>query len=339
MPFVNSDVHVKHYDFVYPVVRQNNSTEPSATLYYKKIEKYISKKFGPYFTLDESYPLKVNVNTYATLKLEYKQPIHKNKTHYPQKLFLAMIHTMPNKIQNIINIRNTWCQEKHELEFGFKCIFILVKGSVEKSNKTTTFKEMNSTKQDIYFVEMPFLNEEWNTLYHKDIASYIQLYPIFNDYKFYGRFDNHVIVNVDMLSDILIELPTNGTVFGQFYSHEPHGDKKSKYYDMFAQPFKKYYSFVAGYIALYSNDMAEYFSTWDKYFQIPPSSLEDTPFGFLIYRYAMEKHIKLTFVQPKQIGTGHSGQYDKNYIIFHRARENDLVQYYNRCVKDGHFVN
>ncbi|ELP95299.1 hypothetical protein EIN_141410 [Entamoeba invadens IP1] len=339
MPFVDIDAPFEFTKLPIPVVPQNNSTEPSATEYYKKIEHYISTNYGPYFTLDESYPLQVDVKTYATLKLKYEQPIHINNTQYPKKLLLAMIHTMPNKAQNIINIRNTWCQEKHELEFGFKCIFILVRGSVTQANKTKLFKEMNMTKHDIYFVDMPFLNETWNTLYQKDIASYIFMYPIFKGYKFYGRFDNHVVVNVDMLCDLLIELPTEGTVFGHFYFNNPKRNKKSKYYDMFAQPFKKYYPFVAGYIALYSNDMAEYFSTWDKYFQIPPSSLEDTPFGFLSYKYAMEKHMKLTFVFPKQIGTGTSGKYGKNYIIFHRGRETDLVQYYNKCVEDGHFVN
>ncbi|ELP94698.1 hypothetical protein EIN_108600 [Entamoeba invadens IP1] len=322
-----------------PVIPQNTPLFKNTIPFYKEMEKHVLEEYGPQFSLDESYPLEVKTTTYGKVNKRYKQPVHKHNTSYPQHLMLAMIHATPNQVQNIIDMRKTWCQKKYASVFGFKCIFILVRQTVQKSHKVDYFKTMNQTTKDIYFIDMPFLEEKWTTLQQKDISSFIYLYPIFDNYKYYVRFDNHVVVNIEMLCDVLNELPSEATVVGRLMEHRPIADTKQRYFDKMAQVLKKYYMFVPGHVAAFTNDLAKFFGKWSLYYQLTPTSLEDTTFGFLIYRFAMEKHMMINFVQPEKWGNGHSGQYG-NFIIFHRAHNQiNITEYFNRCVQDGHFVN
>ncbi|ELP83644.1 hypothetical protein EIN_200820 [Entamoeba invadens IP1] len=326
---------------------QNTSNTQTNTFFNtKNLNKTNTNYSLKSFTVDYSYPKYVQLYTYARPNYTYKQPIHIHNTKYPQNTLLAMIHTLPSHLVHIKNTRQTWCQRNYQDIFGFKCLFILVNKTVEdydnthpKENIFKTLLTMNSTYNDIYLIDMPGLQESWTTLQQKNIAAYTQIYPLYTSYKFYARVDDCVMVNVEMLMDVLNEIPSNNTVVGDFWNHAPWKEPGKKYYDKLASRYSLYYTFPSGYFSIFSNDITHFFADWDKYYNIAPSSLEDPGFGFLIWKYTKENNMKVNLIKPKLWGGQIKAKYG-NYIVFHgMIGEMNQIDFYDRSIKDGHFVN
>ncbi|ELP87205.1 hypothetical protein EIN_093620 [Entamoeba invadens IP1] len=301
--------------------------------------QYVNSFYGDKFSVDEDYPDEVDVYSYADLNESLGIPQHYKNTFYPDKLFLAIIHTIPSKLHHVEKTRQTWCNPQYQNEFGMKCIFVLVRETVEKKNMTGIVSSLNNTYHDLYYIEMPNLKEHWFTLQQKNVNAYILAKTLFPDYLFYSRVDDEIIVTVDTLADLLVSLPKKNTVVGEFVRHRPNKNVKNKYYDPLAINIKKYFFFPAGYLSIWSSDIIDFIASWENYYTIAPSSLEDPGFGHFLYKYYTTTNNKLYFVTPEKWG-GNTGTHYGDYMVFHdqRGRLNQ-TKILERRIADGHFVN
>ncbi|EDR23430.1 beta-1,3-N-acetylglucosaminyltransferase, putative [Entamoeba dispar SAW760] len=299
--------------------------------------RYVKSFYGEKFNVEESYPLRVNIEEYANLNQNVALGFEKEKTKsYPERLWLAIIHTMPNKISHIQNTRNTWCREEYQQRYGFKCIYVLVESSVRQTKHLNDLLKLNETYHDIYFIDMPDLNEHWFTLQQKNINAYIMALNIFPDYSFYSRVDDQILVTVDILSSFLMNHLTNSTVVGEMVKHRPNRNPRNKYYDPLAINIPKYFPFPAGYLSIFSQDIIKFIGKWENYYTFAPSSLEDPGFGHWIYKFANTTNQRVDLLTPENWGGNTKNTYG-DYIIFHdqRGRLNQ-TEFLKRRIEDGY---
>ena len=278
--------------------------------------------YGSRFHVDSVYPHEVEYSEYCIIEenKSFDSSLSTmKKLHFPEKLWLAMIHTVPSKLSHVINTRNTWCQQQLQEKYGFKCIFIFVESTVNQSDKREEILRMNETYHDIHFITMPYLREQWFTLQQKNINAYIMAKQLFPGYYFYSRVDDEIIVTVDKLSTFLLQYLDEPTVIGEIISHRPNRIPSNKYYDPLAKQFPKYFPFPAGYLSLFSNDIIQYIAQWDNYYTFAPSSLEDPGFGHWIYKYAKSNKVRVRIVSPERWG-GNVKDFNEDYIVYHSQR-------------------
>ncbi|ELP84788.1 hypothetical protein EIN_075970 [Entamoeba invadens IP1] len=301
--------------------------------------KYVQTIYGNNFSVDINYPKTYRIFEYTHSDFDFNQPLHKSKTEYPQKMLLTMIHTSSTRITDMENTRNTWCQSRYQKEFGFKCVFLIVRKSVEQNGKKDFLERMNATTKDIYFINMPLLEEKNETRHQQDIASFVTIFDTFKDYKFYAKVNDNVMINVEMLMDVLISLPEEETVVGEFNNNKPNGDITSKCYDLLAQRYARYFIYPSGYLAIYSRSLSKFFAEWKNYYCMPPTSSADPALGFLMYKYAKNHNKKIHLISP-ELWKNEGNETTCNAIVFNKYTKNiTQVDKFTQCVKDGHFVN
>ena len=216
---------------------------------------------------------------------------------YPNNIWLAVIHTIPSRINRSINTRNTWCQKKYQERYGFKCIFVYVKSTVERDGANDQLMSLNETYHDIYYIEMPGLKEGWFTMQQKNIDGFIFALDAFPNYQYYCRVDDEIVVSVDEVSEFLLSLKETNVVLGRLYSHAPGLTVGAKYYDPLASCLRRYYTFPSGCFSIFSKNITKFLASWDNYYRIAPSSLEDPGMGNFIYKYAQTEKVKVHLYQ------------------------------------------
>ncbi|EKE39817.1 hypothetical protein ENUP19_0211G0035 [Entamoeba nuttalli] len=302
----------------------------------QKQREYVTKFYGPKFKVEEDYPYEIDFNTYAHVEVQSKNPPRDEDRIYPKKLWLAIIHSIPSKISHVENTRNTWCREEYQQRYGFKCIFVFVESSAKQLEQYNELVEMNETYHDIYFIDMPDLNEHWFTLQQKNINAYIMALKLFPNYYFYTRVDDEIIVTVDLLSDFLFAHTHNPTVVGQLTYHAPYTNPRHKYYDPLSRNLPRYYIYPGGYLSIFSQDIIKFIGKWENYYTFAPSSLEDPGFGHWIYKFANTTNQRVDLLTPENWG-GHVGTTYGDYIVFHDQEGHlNQLETLNRRIEDGY---
>ena len=186
------------------------------------LRSYVQHFYGSKFAVEENFPMRVKLRQYARLFPHAPQPLHNESFVYPEKTWIALIHTVPKNIDHITTTRNTWCKPEHQRRFGFKCVFVLVESTVIRNDMVDVFRKLNDTYHDIYFIQMPDTFEHWFTLQLKNINTYIMALDIFPGYKFYTRVDDQVMVTPDLLTDFLLSIPDHASSVGVYLHHKPY---------------------------------------------------------------------------------------------------------------------
>ncbi|ELP90478.1 hypothetical protein EIN_018270 [Entamoeba invadens IP1] len=203
---------------------------------------------------------------------------------YQQKVALFLIRTTADRLQHAVDIRKTWCDSEVQRVFHVRCLFYYVDSSVDKSLQKDTIMMMNDTHNDIRFISLPNKTENWSTIYHNNVMILSDALTTFPGYQYYAIVDDEDYINVEVLVDYLSSLVPENVVLGKVYEHQPYKNVTDKYYDEMAT-HKMYYPFTCNSILLYSSDLAHFMGSVYHYIHQPPSSLADTAFGFLVYKY------------------------------------------------------
>ncbi|ELP94749.1 beta-1,3-N-acetylglucosaminyltransferase, putative [Entamoeba invadens IP1] len=311
------------------------------SLYFDETDRmYVKSFYGKNFSVDESYPIMTKDSFYAKVNWKYPQPEHNASQVYPDKIWMALIHTVPSKMDHVNKTRETWCKKDHQKKFGYKCAFIMVKSTVEQSGKMDEIIRQNNTFGDIYFIDMPELKESWFTLQLKNINAYLMALDVFKGYNFYTRIDDQVMVTPDLLSDFLMSIEPKRTSIGVFLNHSPFRDPKHKYFDRLAVNIPKYFYFPLGFFSMFSRDIVEFMGTWEHYHCFAPSSLEDPGFGHWLYKFAIESKKKVRLYTPEKFGGNMywDWQVYGDYMVFHDLKTKlNVSMIYQRRLDEGHF--
>ncbi|ELP94265.1 beta-1,3-N-acetylglucosaminyltransferase, putative [Entamoeba invadens IP1] len=268
------------------------------------------------------YPLDYDEQASDVIRVRQILPV---KTMYPPKLSLLMVRVSIDRLSYIEGIRRTWCDVELQRVYHMKCLFYFVEETVEEERKRESLLRMNETYGDISFIHLPGFKEGWDTIYHKNIKMFEDGVTRYPDYKFYAVIDDEDYINIEVLANYLTPLIPQNVVFGKVLRHPPHKDPSDRYFDKLAF-HSLYYPFVSGVIELYSSDIAHFIGNEYNYHHQPPSSLDDTALGFLIYKY-----YRLT---GQKVHIHHPDCFD-NFII-HRKKPR-FMQDYARDLFKGYF--
>lgn len=254
--------------------------------------------YGEKFKVDESYPTVMNVNSYADKVVGDKFKRLGKDYQYPSNLWLAIIHSVPSRMERVQFIRETWCQRKYQNKFGFKCIFVFVPEGKTEQQISYLLKE-NETYHDFYFLTMPDLEEGWYTLAQKNLIAQrfgIQQFP---EYQFYSRIDDESVVNVDIVADYLLSIkdPTASVIGLWQWNYQIKPDPEYFYFDPLGVNVNGY-AYPYGCLEIFSRDVTEFLVQEENYYNIPPSCLEDNTIGLLLYRYTKVKSRRIKFLEP-----------------------------------------
>ncbi|KAL7721139.1 hypothetical protein QTN25_001576 [Entamoeba marina] len=245
----------------------------------------------------EQYPPKYDRSSSVRL-YGYPQPEQKN--NISNNLSLMLIRTTPARLHYHSEIRKTWCDPSIQQQFEIKCLFYFVSSTVKNFHDRNDILTTNWTTKDIRFVDLPLKTEGWWTIYHKNIMILNDAINTFPNYKYYSIVDDEDYINVDLFSNFVNAMERNNSVMGKFIRVYPKKRKTSRYYDPLA-PSHPYYPFPTGELMVFSPDIARYISSMKNYYVTPPTVLDDTAIGYLIYKYFTKTKKPVNLYKPKEL--------------------------------------